>query len=76
MEKKEFNKKLGKKIKSLRILHGYNQEEIAKKFGVVRTSWVNIEMGRQSVSAYQLVKISEIFGMGMIQFVRLLNRGK
>jgi len=53
-----FYKDLGQNLKRYRSLSGLNQEELAHKVGLTRTSITNIEKGTQKVSLFTLYAIS------------------
>jgi transcriptional regulator with XRE-family HTH domain len=59
----DFN--LGVKLKWLRKRFDYSQEEIAKKLSIPRPSVSAIECGQREVSAYELLILSDIFGVEM-----------
>ena len=50
---------IGKKVKSIRQLKHLNQQELASKAKLSRTSLVNIEQGNQHVSLHHLWRIAE-----------------
>jgi transcriptional regulator with XRE-family HTH domain len=55
----EFYKFVGEKIRIARQAVGINQETLAKKVSLKRTSITNIEAGNQKVQIYMLYKIAE-----------------
>lgn len=52
-------KELGKRIKIARRRVGMNQECLADRVGLVRTSVVNIEAGRQRILFHQIKNIAK-----------------
>jgi transcriptional regulator with XRE-family HTH domain len=48
---------------------GLNQEELATKVGLTRTSIVNIEAGRQRLPIHVLANIAEALNKGIINFI-------
>ncbi len=54
-----------KLIKDLRIKKGLKQEDIAKKIGVSRSSYISFEQGKTELSFSQIVKLSNIFGISL-----------
>jgi transcriptional regulator with XRE-family HTH domain len=56
-----FYKKVGGKIKHLRINANLSQEELAKLLNINRISLSKIENGERNISAEELFKIAEIF---------------
>ena len=63
------NIQIGAKLRSLREGCGYSQESVAKKVGILRTSLVNIEYGRQNISADMLCKFCAIYEVPFGEFV-------
>jgi transcriptional regulator with XRE-family HTH domain len=60
-EMKSFYKKIGEKIKRLRINANLSQEELAKLLKINRISLSKIENGEQKISAEELFNMAEIF---------------
>lgn len=58
---KSFYKKIGEKIKRLRINANLSQEELAKLLKINRISLSKIENGEQKISAEELFNMAEIF---------------
>lgn len=58
MTKKQVNKELGSRIKQLRKVNNLNQFDLAKRIGISRTSIVNIEQGRHSITVWRLCQIA------------------
>lgn len=56
-----FYKKIGGKIKYLRINANLSQEELAKLLNIHRISLSKIENGERNISAEELFKVAEIF---------------
>jgi transcriptional regulator with XRE-family HTH domain len=54
---------LGAKIRNLRSRHNLSQEKLAELLGVQRPAISQIESGIRSVTAGELVKFSQIFGL-------------
>lgn len=61
INKEEINKSVGDKLKAVRKVMKFSQDDLANKIGLTRTSIVNIEKGRQSLTIENLYKISELF---------------
>lgn len=61
MDKQQINEAAGLKLKTLRKTLGYSQDDVAANVGLTRTSIVNIEKGRQSLTLENLYKIAEFF---------------
>lgn len=58
----DFYERLGKRIRSLRTENGATQEDMAGRLGVNRTTFVNIEKGRQRLAVHQLVDLANALG--------------
>lgn len=52
------NKKVGERIRKLRIQKGLSQIELAREIGVSQTHMSNIEKGHAGISLWTAVKIS------------------
>ena len=58
MNAEKFNQQLGLKLRELRSLSQFTQDELAAKTGLSRASIANMETGRQAMSAYQAYEIA------------------
>ena len=58
---KSFYKKIGGKVKQLRINANLSQEKLARLLNINRISLSKIENGERNISAEELFKIAEIF---------------
>ena len=58
-----FKKKLGEKIKILRMKFGWSQEKLAQKMDMNRVSLSQIENGQREVSAAEIAGFSRIFNI-------------
>ena len=58
-----FNKKIGKRIKSLRERAGYSQEKLANLLKISRVSLSQIETGGRKISAEEVARLSKIFNV-------------
>jgi transcriptional regulator with XRE-family HTH domain len=56
----EFGEALGRRIKKYREVLGLSQKRVADAVGLPRTSLILVESGRQRVSAYTLLRMSEV----------------
>lgn len=61
--------KVGAKIKYARKAKGLKQQEFAKELNLSRASMVNIEAGRQHITLDKLVKICELTGFKISEFL-------
>jgi len=59
----KFN--IGQKLKWLRKKFDYSQDDVAKKLSIPRPSVSAIERGERGLSAFELLILSDTFGIGM-----------
>jgi transcriptional regulator with XRE-family HTH domain len=69
MEKDEYLKKLGKKIRELRRKEGDTQEEFAKKCSCDRVTLIRIEAGEVNTTISTLRDISVVLNIGVGELV-------
>ena len=62
-------KELGKRIRAAREANRMTQDEVASELGVSRSTVVQIEGGKRSVSSIELDRLAYIFGRDMREFV-------
>lgn len=66
----EFNSELGEKIRDIRSnVRKISQAEFADRVELSRPSVVNIEKGRQQISAYQLVVFAFVLGVSPMELL-------
>lgn len=63
-------KKIGKRIKIIRIERGVTQTALAKELGISQTNMSNIECGRVSVTVQNLLKLHDILKCTMADFFK------
>lgn len=63
-------KKIGRRIKIIRIERGINQTSLAKELGISQTNMSNIECGRVSVTIQNLLKLHELLHCTMAEFFK------
>ena len=63
-------KKIGKRIKIIRIERGVTQTALAKELGISQTNMSNIECGRVSVTVQNLLKLRELLHCTMAEFFK------
>lgn len=56
-----------KLIKCLRVEKGLSQEEICRKIGVSRSSYITFEQGKTELNFPQMAKLADIFGISLEQ---------
>ena len=60
-----ITKKLGNRIKELRIKTGLSQEKFALKIEMDRTYFASVEAGKRNISIINIKKISEGLGISL-----------
>lgn len=63
-------KKIGKRIKIIRIERGITQTTLAKALGISQTNMSNIECGRVAVTVQNLFKLHDILNCTMAEFFK------
>lgn len=63
--KEENQKDIGRRIKKLRLLHGYNQDIIAREIGLSQTAYSKIETGDTNLTIGRAAAIARFFGMSL-----------
>jgi XRE family transcriptional regulator, regulator of sulfur utilization len=61
----ELHKKIGNRIRALRLKQGWSQEEFADRCGIHRGHMGQIERGEKNVSIDSLVKVSKGLDMSV-----------
>ncbi len=61
---------LAQKVTDIRKRSGFTQEEIAKKLGVSRQSWITVEKGQRDLNTEELKRLSEVFGVDIVDFFK------
>ncbi len=61
MEKNDFYKKLGKKLKKLRRVNNVSQETIGDIIGIHQTAVCRVEKGHQKLTAHELYLLAEFY---------------
>ena len=69
-----INSTVGKNITRLRKKAGFNHEELAGALGLIRTSVVNIEKGRQALTVENLIKICAVLKCGVTDILPNIPR--
>ena len=54
-----------KSIKNWRIKKGLKQEEIAKRLGISRSSYISFEQGKTELNFSQMKRLADIFGLSL-----------
>jgi transcriptional regulator with XRE-family HTH domain len=58
-----MNNLIGKKIKSLRIEHGFNQKDLAKKLNITQSAYSRLERGETRIDIERVIKLGEIYNV-------------
>ena len=65
---KEAFKKLGKRLKLLRMESGITQTDMAQSIGLSQTNLSNMESGRTAITIQNLFKIQKVLNCNMSDF--------
>jgi transcriptional regulator with XRE-family HTH domain len=60
-----------KKIKAMRILKEWSQEEAASRLGIAVSSYAKIERGETDINLSRLAQIAEMMGVDLSQLLEL-----
>ena len=63
MDRKEFDKQVGRKIKSLRVLMDISQRDLAERLDCSFQQIQKYEVGKNIVCPHKIKKLTEIFGV-------------
>jgi transcriptional regulator with XRE-family HTH domain len=74
METTEFSKKLGQRIRTLRVSKGLSQEKLAEKAGLHPTYVSEIELGKANASISIFARLSDGLGMMLSELVEVEGR--
>jgi DNA-binding XRE family transcriptional regulator len=69
----KFFRQLGRRVKELRVRHGYTQEDMIS-FGFSARHWQQIEAGRP-ITMTTLLRICRVFSTPMERVVKGLDKG-
>jgi len=69
MNSKLTSQQIGKRIRRIRIEHGFSQEDIAKMLHISRSSVVQMEKGNRQISIIELASLSEKLGFSVDQLL-------
>jgi transcriptional regulator with XRE-family HTH domain len=64
---------IGSRISELRKFHNENQQELANKIGLKRSTISNIELGRQQVSLHLLYRICQVYNAEIYSLLPRVN---
>lgn len=64
------NKILANKLKELRKLHNYNQEDVATVLGIVRQTYSHYETGKRTPSNDILYKLAKFYSISMDELMQ------
>ena len=66
---KALLEKLAKRIKELRKVHNYTQDELSYRAGIGRSTLGNIETAQNDVTLSKVGKIAKAFNMSLSEFL-------
>ena len=62
-------KKIGQRIRKVRLEHGIKQKDLAKKIGISQGALTNFELGRRKISLEWLLKIARALDVPLSYFI-------
>lgn len=62
-------KKIGQRIRKVRLEHGIKQKDLARKIGISQGALTNFELGRRKISLEWLLKIARALEVPVSYFV-------
>ncbi len=68
-----MNELLGTRIKALRIMKNFTQEQVADQIGVSRQKYARIENGVNSITLDILSKVAKVFDVTVGDITRVLD---
>ncbi len=63
-------KRLGEKLRTLRLQHNYTTRQLANLLGVTHTHIIGIENGKRGLSTDLVLKIADLFNVTTDQLMR------
>lgn len=66
----DIKQKIGKRIKELRVMKGFSQEELAARADIDRTYVNSVENGKRNISIVNIEKIVNALGFSFNEFFR------
>ncbi len=69
MDDKEYLKIIGMKIKILRSLKGYSQDDVVDKLDIDKSYYSKVERGLTNPTLLYLKRLSEIFETPLVELV-------
>ncbi len=70
---KALSEKLAKRIKELRKLNNFTQDELAFRAGIGRSTLGNIETAQNDVTLSKINKIAQAFNLSLSEFLDFRN---
>ncbi len=74
MQTEELQIKIGKKLKELRNLNKWTQEQIAEQLHICRNAYGDIELGKTDICLSRLAQLANCFGVDITYFVNEQER--
>jgi len=69
MQTQELQIKIGKKVKELRVVNDWTQEQAAKQLNMCRNTYSDIELGKSDISLSRLVQLADFYKVDVNYFV-------
>jgi transcriptional regulator with XRE-family HTH domain len=69
MQAQELQIKIGKKLKELRVVNGWTQEEASKQLHICRNTYSDIELGKTDIALSRLIQFANFYDVDVDYFV-------
>jgi len=69
MQAQELQIKIGKKLKELRLVNGWTQEEASKQLHICRNTYSDIELGKTDIALSRLIQFANFYNVDVDYFV-------
>lgn len=69
MQTQELQIRIGKKVKELRVVNNWTQEQAAKQLYMCRNTYSDIELGKSDISLSRLVQLANFYHVEVDYFI-------
>ena len=69
MQLQELQIKIGKKLKELRVVNGWTQEQASEQLHICRNTYSDIELGKTDICLSRLVQLANFYNVDVDYFV-------
>ncbi|MFN7330567.1 MAG: helix-turn-helix domain-containing protein, partial [Bacteroidota bacterium] len=68
-----FLKRFGDRIRVLRLLKNYTQENVAEELGISGSAYAKIERGESDISISRIEQIGKVYGLNASQLISMTD---